>query len=107
MLYHSRSVPSSMPSCRCIKYFLCGGAYRIKRWSVPTVRKFPLGFAFVGGRAFMLLSVAGECPTTKIQAKSPVNMTGLFAFLVCLFLLGIVSALFDCAHLSASDEMQW
>jgi len=34
-------------------------------------------------------------------------MTGLFAFLVCLFLLGIVSALFDCAHLSASDEMQW
>jgi len=55
----------------------------------------------------MLLSVAGECPTTKIQAKSPVNMTGLFAFLVCLFLLGIVSALFDCAHLSASDEMHW
>jgi hypothetical protein len=34
-------------------------------------------------------------------------MTGLFAFLVCLFLLGIVSALFDCAHLSASDEMHW
>ncbi len=53
--------------------------------------------------------VGGSIPpqATKNQAKSPVNMTGLFAFLVCLFLLGIVSALFDCAHLSASDEMQW
>lgn len=31
-------------------------------------------------RRFMLLWVAGEHPTTKIQAKSPVHVTGLFAF---------------------------
>ena len=53
--------------------------------------------------------VGGSIPpqATKIQAKKPGPRDRAFCFLVWLFNLGIVSALFDRAHLSACDEMHW